>query len=218
MAKVKGPLLSMRASGSIAKTNVFASWRGIPYARIHVVPTDPNTSAQQLTRNTFRWLNDLFRNEGPIGLTPWLIASEGRPFTDRNSFIKNNLPQLRTEVDLALISGSPGAKGGPAMAGFTAVTGAPSGQINVTWTGGVLPSGWTIQSGAVVAVKDQSPQNVFLPDLKEAQAFGPVPAPVTISSLTAATAYAVMGWLVYTRDDGTLAVSPGNTIVATSSA
>ena len=53
MAKLTGPLLSLSASGQFAKTMVYATWKGIKYARQYVIPQNPNTSAQQVARGYF---------------------------------------------------------------------------------------------------------------------------------------------------------------------
>jgi uncharacterized protein with NRDE domain len=53
MAKVKGPLMSLGASGTIAGAMTFSSWKGIPTARIKSTPTNPNTAGQQAQRTTF---------------------------------------------------------------------------------------------------------------------------------------------------------------------
>lgn len=47
MAKLKGPLFSLSASGAIAKTLVYFGWKGLKVARQWVLPTNPNTEAQQ---------------------------------------------------------------------------------------------------------------------------------------------------------------------------
>ena len=51
MAKLKGPLLSLGASGSIADTLTFFTWKGINVAREHVVPTNPRTAKQTTQRS-----------------------------------------------------------------------------------------------------------------------------------------------------------------------
>jgi len=50
MAKLTGPLFSLGASGSIAKTITFGKWKGIPTARQRVDPSNPNTADQQTQR------------------------------------------------------------------------------------------------------------------------------------------------------------------------
>ena len=53
MAKVKGPLFSLSASGQIAKTLVYGDWKGIDVVRKYVIPANPNTSGQQTQRGYF---------------------------------------------------------------------------------------------------------------------------------------------------------------------
>lgn len=50
MAKVTGPAYSVTASGTIAKTFTFGSWKGIQWVRGWVRPANPNTSDQQTVR------------------------------------------------------------------------------------------------------------------------------------------------------------------------
>ena len=54
MAKVKGPLFSLSASGQIAKTLVYGDWKGIDVVRKYVIPANPNTAGQQQQRGYFR--------------------------------------------------------------------------------------------------------------------------------------------------------------------
>src|SRR5215467_10281648 len=51
MARTTSPLLSLGASGSIGKSIVFGTWKGLSYARQYVVPQNPKTTAQTATRN-----------------------------------------------------------------------------------------------------------------------------------------------------------------------
>jgi len=52
MAKVKSPLMSFSASGQIAKSLVFASWKGIADVRQYVIPANPK-SADQVTQRGY---------------------------------------------------------------------------------------------------------------------------------------------------------------------
>ncbi|MFZ1059366.1 MAG: hypothetical protein WAP47_09260 [Candidatus Rokuibacteriota bacterium] len=215
MARVKGPLLSMRASGSIAKTQTYASWRGIPYVRELVVPANPQTVAQMLTRNVFSWLNDLFRHFGPYGLAPWAASAQGRAFTDRNSCIKSNIPILRSAVTLADLVGSPGVRGGPALATFTPNPGVASGSIDFDFTLGTLPTGWSLARVAGFGVVEADPHDLDPIGYAEGTYVGANPQTFTITGLTAGSDYACVGWAVYIRDDGTLAYSPSVSLIVT---
>lgn len=46
MAKVTGPLQSFSASGQIAKSIVFAAWKGVNYVRQYVIPSNPQSEDQ----------------------------------------------------------------------------------------------------------------------------------------------------------------------------
>lgn len=52
MAKLKGPLFSLGASGQLAKTIVYFGWKGIQVAREYVVPSNPKT-ADQITQRGY---------------------------------------------------------------------------------------------------------------------------------------------------------------------
>ncbi len=50
MAKLKAPLLSLGASGQIAKTLVYFPWKGINAVREYVIPSNPKTASQVTQR------------------------------------------------------------------------------------------------------------------------------------------------------------------------
>ena len=50
MAKLKGPLMSLGASGKLANTLVFFPWKGLNVVREYVVPSNPKTAAQLTQR------------------------------------------------------------------------------------------------------------------------------------------------------------------------
>ncbi len=51
MAKLKGPLMSLGASGQLAKTLVFFGWKGLDVVREYVVPSNPKTAPQTTQRS-----------------------------------------------------------------------------------------------------------------------------------------------------------------------
>ncbi len=51
MAKVTGPLMSLDASGTVAKTAVFSKWKGRNYVRHRVIPINRNTTLQKGVRS-----------------------------------------------------------------------------------------------------------------------------------------------------------------------
>jgi len=61
MAIVKGPLMSLSASGQIAKTLVCSKWKGIKTMRSYVVPANPQSAGQTTQRGYFSAAVNAFR-------------------------------------------------------------------------------------------------------------------------------------------------------------
>ncbi len=56
MVKVDGPMMSFAASGTLANTVVFSSWKGRAYVRQRVIPSNPKSGAQVGRRVQFKFL------------------------------------------------------------------------------------------------------------------------------------------------------------------
>jgi hypothetical protein len=206
MAKVTGPLLSMRARGQIGSSQVYAQWRGVPYARQYAIPSNPKTAAQSLTRDVFRWLQDVFRNAPALLQTPWIESSAGKPYTDRNRHTQVNLTLLRNEVVATNYLGSPGVRGGPAAADITFTPAA--GQVTVDFTAGSLPTGWVVLQAVAAAFLQGDPHDPFVAPI---EADADLVAPYSIVLTLAAGTYVVTAWLEYTKPDGAYAASIAET-------
>jgi hypothetical protein len=197
MAVNTAPLLSFSARGQIAKTQVYASWKGRPYTRRYTIPANPRSTDQQITRNCFSWLNNLWRLVSSDGQAPWTAFALGKVLTNRNAWISHNLPVLRGNADLTGIVLSPGAKGGIAVT--PAVT-PGSGSLACTLTApSTLPSGWSIVSAVFMVVPQQSPESGTSFITQTATVAEPGPYTHTFSSLGSSTHWMVGGWFVYQR-------------------
>lgn len=213
MAKVTAPLLSFSARGTIAKTQTYASWRGVPYARQRVVPSNPNSSAQQETRNSFKWLQGVWKLLSADAVAPWNAFAKGKPLTGRNAFGSFNIAALRTATDLTDLVLSPGVGGAPPVAGVAAVGGA--GTATLTVTAPELPSGWTITEAVGVLIMDQDPQTDS--DFTSYSATDDTaPWELDFTGLPAGD-YEYGVWMVFTKPTGEIAYSPGTggTVTAT---
>lgn len=157
MAKTRAPLLSFGAAGQIGKTQVYASWRGVPYARQLVKPANPKTAGQTLTRNVFADLTQLWKLAPAIAQEPWTANASGRPYTNRNKLLSVNIPLLRSADDWSAFVGSPGAKGGPTAGAFTVA--AAGSTVTGTVTEPALPTGWTIIEAVMWLVPNGDPQS-----------------------------------------------------------
>lgn len=203
MAKTVGPLLSLGARGSIAKTAVFSKWRGIPYVRQHVIPANPNSVGQQATRNVFRTMTEMWKLMPTVGVDPWDLFATGRPFLGRNAYIGQNVAAMRGEVDQDLAVGSPGARGGIPFVSFAPTTiGANAIECNVTDP--VEPVGWSIVNGIGLAWPDQDPAVAFVGPFGSISIFPT--AGMDITGLATGN-HQVRVWLEWTKPDTTTAYS-----------
>lgn len=222
MAKVKGPLLSLGASGSIAKSVVFGDWRGVKYAREHVVPANPQTTAQTLTRTTFTGADDQFKRLLTLAQSPWSASAVGKPFTARNRFISEFVRNLRGDADMAGYVASPGVNGGLPLLSFTPVAGGASGEIDVTAEIPPEPVGWTHDAVIYTAFLDRDPATPMTDFAEEieslAAAWAPGPPPEstdTFTGLVGGSDYVVSAFLRSTRADGVVAYGISSSALVT---
>jgi len=205
MAKTTAPLLSFSASGQIAKTQVYSKWKGRGYVRRHVVPSNPQTSEQTLTRSAFSWLQAVYKLAPPLVTAPWEAYANGLVMTSRNAFTKQNLGVIRPETDLNTFIMSPGALGG--LPPVTAVPTPGNDQISIAVVAPTtVPTGWTIYSAVGAVIKDQDPQTdtdytiTAIEDLTSTYT-------CVLTGLDAVL-YQTFAWFIWTRPDGKLAYSP----------
>lgn len=204
MAKITGPMLSLGASGSIAKTLVASKWKGRPYMRQHVIPANPQSVAQSLTRNAFSSAAAIWKVGGPLLRAPWERFAVGQVLTGRNKFQGNYVSENRGEVDLLSWNISPGAKGG--LPPLTIVASSPGvNDINLALTTPTPPTGWTLTSAQGFAIRDQDPQTGILFDSVEDEDLAATN--VLLPGLTTAVLYVCGAWLKWAKPDTSIAYS-----------
>jgi hypothetical protein len=74
-------------SGQVGKAGVFASWRGIQYRRKYVIPSNPNTPAQQKVRNSFANAVDKWHTLNSLQQQAYTPLASGQSKTGYNIFI-----------------------------------------------------------------------------------------------------------------------------------
>lgn len=215
MAKVKAPFLSFSGSGQIAKAFVASTWRGVKYVREYVVPANPQTAAQSATRNVFSMLSGMWKVADALAVAPWDAFATGKKFLGRNAFIGQNVEQMRGESDMDLFIGSPGNAGGLPPTSFSGAAGGSSGEIDVTFVNPSAPTGWVLESEIFFAFPDQDPALPFAGPLV-ADENDPPTGSGTLAGLGSGVACEVVGFLKWTKPDGTIAYSVGTTDQVTS--
>lgn len=205
MAKTTAPALAFGASGQIAKTLVYGKWKGRAYARRHVVPANPQTTAQMQTRNAFSFLSNLYK-VAPVAVTDtWKAYAVGKVLTDRNAFTKFNLPLINGASDLSTFTMSPGSLGGPAPVSATPAGSGADVDVTVV-PPDPAPTDWTIARAWAAGILPQDPYS---------------PTDLTIVTASDATDpyvckllgvegvdQEVFAWLEWLRPDGKTAYSP----------
>ena len=202
MAKITGPLLSLSASGTIASSMTYSRWKGIGYVRQRVIPANPNTAAQQGTRQTFSWLNAVARQMDANLMEAWEAYAGLNRMTARNAIIRFNLADLIGEADLTNVILSPPVRNGPPIASAPITPG--SEELEIAPVAPTLPTGWSIDQAFATAIRDQDPQSGTLyastTDVDTAS-----PWSITLTGLTASVDYVVGVWFRYLRPDLTYA-------------
>ena len=202
MAKPTGPLLSLGASGTIAKTLTFSKWKGRPYIRQRVIPANPKTAAQSLTRNVFAWGSDLWKNLPTLGISPWDRFAQGQVLSGRNAFIGKNVEALRTVTIIDDVVASPGAKGGLAPESLIVTPAAL--QLTYDVTVPAPPTGWTLVSAVGMLLPQQDPQTDAFSEVFLLEDLA-TPYSLVFTGLTAATTYVASIWLEWTKADASIA-------------
>lgn len=217
MAKVTAPLFGFSATGTIAKSVTFGSWKGVPYARQRVTPANPRSQGQTATRSVFSAMSLAWKSVPGVVASVFADAVQGKPETSRNRFIGSNVSALREQTDLSALILSPGTRSAPGIGALVGVAGSLAGEIDLTYGVPTLPTGWTLDKAHIIAIPD-----ALASDIAEWSftAFTDEPATgsITLDGLTASTAYAVCAFLEVTRPDGRIAYSASRTIIATTAA
>jgi hypothetical protein len=109
MAKVKGPLFSLDASGKIADSIVYLKWKGISDVRAYVIPANPRTEKQQAQRAKMTEAVSLWHSTdfNELDFLAWdLYASiMPTPMSGFNAFIKSYIDAKVAEKNFTPLYG-----------------------------------------------------------------------------------------------------------------
>ncbi len=119
MAIVKGPAMSLDASGSLAGAVVFSKWKGRNYIRQLVTPANPKSGAQTGFRASMKFLAQNWAGLTAAEQATWLARATDGIYSNFNAFTSYN--QLRWRNFLTPSKDDPAAE---ASTPATAPTGA----------------------------------------------------------------------------------------------
>lgn len=95
MALVTAPLMSLDASGSVAKTVTFSKWKGRNYVRQTVIPHNPKSAAQTGMRSAVRFLSQIWASIKVAVAADYLALADAQKISPFNAFIQVNLNRWR---------------------------------------------------------------------------------------------------------------------------
>lgn len=105
MAKTTAPLLSLDASGQIAKTLVASKWKGRQYMRRYVIPANPQTTAQtaqrgRMTAAAARWHDIAADDRTAYDLSATLTK---QPLTGANIRTRQSIREQKDQTTAYLV-------------------------------------------------------------------------------------------------------------------
>ena len=89
--KVTGPMLSFGASGTIGGTATFATWKGRPYVRQTVIPSNPRSPGQTSQRAMMQFIAQQWKNLSGPDQASWMNLAQQGNFSTFNAYTKYNL-------------------------------------------------------------------------------------------------------------------------------
>lgn len=132
MASVRGPLFSFDASGSLASTLTFSKWKGRPYVRQLVIPSNPNTISQQGNRAIVRYTSQDWANLSGTNQGLWNGVGASDSITGLDAWVRNSARRKPNDQAVLQAPAQPaGTTPGPPLT--PAATGG-KGQVTLTWT------------------------------------------------------------------------------------
>lgn len=128
MVKVQGPAFSLSASGTIADTLTFSTWKGRPYVRERVIPSNPKSGSQVGVRSMFAFLAQQWANLTSAEQATWQPLADQLVASPFNAFMSRNQKRWRNflspgQSDPVGTTGTIGTVGTPtATAGVRQIT------------------------------------------------------------------------------------------------
>ncbi len=142
MAKTKGPLMSLDASGTVADTIVFSKWKGRNYVRSHVIPSNPQSPRQTAYRAQMAGLVALFKANVAMLNAAFGERAAQRSISPFNAFTGFNQNRLSLGR-FAAISPTP-TEAAPANNATNVAAVVTGRYVTVSWTDPLDADAWQI--------------------------------------------------------------------------
>lgn len=140
MVKAYGPMMSLDASGTLAKAITFSKWKGRNYVRQRVDPAQPRSGPQVGIRAMFKFLSQAWNGLGAVPKATWDTDAAAKAISPFNSFMGYNQARWRQfEAPSQATPATEAAEGGDAPT--TTPTGGVH-QIQLSIADGATPPDW----------------------------------------------------------------------------
>lgn len=91
MVKVNGPMFSLDASGTLGDAITFSKWKGRPYVRERVIPSNPKSGAQVGRRAMFRFLTQAWNALSSANKATYQDLADQKVASPFNAYISYNM-------------------------------------------------------------------------------------------------------------------------------
>lgn len=95
MVKLKGPVLSVAAGGTIGKTATYANWKGRAYLKFKPTPAQPRSGLQVSMRAMMTFLTKQWKQLTDNQQATWANAYPDPQLNNYNAFLRHNLERWR---------------------------------------------------------------------------------------------------------------------------
>jgi len=140
MVRVNGPMMSLAASGTLANTIVFSIWKGRPYARERVVPSNPKSGGQVGRRAMFRFLTQNWAALTTVEKATWETLADQDTVSPFNAYIKFNMASWHNYI--APTQDTPATRSGTPTDNVLTAAVWEENRIKLTFAGAVLNDFW----------------------------------------------------------------------------
>lgn len=113
MVKLKGPMMSLDASGKLADAIVFAKWKGRNYARALVTPSNPQSGGQVGMRAMLKMLSQYWTNINAAHRASWNDTADAAVISQFNAFVGYNLKRWRNFLGPCVVHPAEEAEAAP---------------------------------------------------------------------------------------------------------
>lgn len=153
MAQVTGPLLSFGASGSVGGAVTFATWKGRPYVRQLVIPSNPKSDGQVAQRAMQKFLSQAWAALSGADQATFDAMASAHAYSPFNAYASFNLKRWTDFLAPSQTLTIPAAGTNPTLGTFTPTGG--SGSISISQAVTTLADGWGLAIYLTAAELDE---------------------------------------------------------------